>query len=112
MPGTFGLTELQVRKRALVESSEAQRQVLLVEFDNLRLSASAFQRKLKLFSAIASGLGLVVPLVGSIFRFRAASAVPLRKERTKRSLSGTALTGWRFYRKFGPVFRTLISRRF
>jgi hypothetical protein len=112
MPGNFGLAELQSRKRALVEASEAQREVLLVEFDNLRLSATAFQRKLKLFSTVASGLGLVVPLVRSIFRFRGDLVAPIRKERSKRSLLGTALTGWRLYRKVAPVLQTFISRRF
>ena len=112
MPDTYGLTELQARKRTLVEASEAQRQVMLVEFDNLRLSATAFQRRLKLFSTIASGLGLVVPLVRSIFRFRADAGAPVRKERSKGSLLGRALTGWRLYRKVAPVLQTFISRRF
>ncbi len=112
MPEHIRVSDLAARKRALVEASEAQREVLLMELDELRLSAVAFQRKLKLFSTAASVLGVLVPLAGSVFRFRAAAtAAKVVQPAAKRGVLGTMLVGWQMYRKVAPVVQALIRKR-
>lgn len=102
-----GLTDLVSRKRALVEQSETQRQLLATELHHLRLSAVLLQRRLKLLSTAGSVVGLVIPLIGAFIRGRYAKATR-PKEQPKRSLLGTALSGWRLYRKVAPVLHSLI----
>ena len=109
MPG--GLNQLAARKRALIEESEAQREVLVGELHHLSLSAFAFQRRLKIISTTASILGFVTPVIGSLLRSRFAAHSPPARNRPKRSLLGTVMTGWRLYRRVAPVLQTFITPR-
>ena len=104
------MSDLVARKRALVEESEAQRELIVAELQNLKASAAVMQRRLKVMSTAASVLGVVAPLASSFLRFRAAAREPVRKA-AKAGLFGTMLTGWRIYRRVAPVVRTLLARR-
>ena len=114
MPEHIGIKDLAARKRALVEESEAQRELLVDELYNLRQSAVVLQRRLKMMSTAASVLGLAGPLVGSLWRFRRAAEPVARgavKMATKKGILGTVLMGWRMYRKVAPVLQAFMARR-
>jgi hypothetical protein len=105
------VNDLAARKRALVEESDAQRELIVAELHNLQASAVVFQRRLKVMSTVASVLGVIGPIAGTFLRFRAAAREPARKVVSGAGLFGAALTGWRIYRKVAPVIQTLIARR-
>jgi hypothetical protein len=112
MPVANGIRGLEAQKRALVEESEAQREVIVAELRQLRLTAEVWQRRLKVVSAAASVVAVLGPVAGAIVKGRFSDLQePGPKEGSKRTLLGTVLAGWRIYREVAPVVQAFLARR-
>ena len=108
MAEVFRLKDLEAKKRALVAESEVYRQTLTLEIQNLRLYGARMRRKFILLR-FANPLLLTA---GTLFGSRLFRSGVKRKRRGKWSrLFGAGLMGWRLYRQFGPMLRTLLARR-
>jgi hypothetical protein len=106
MARLFEVDQLEAKKRALITEAEVYRQTLALEIQNLRHYRLGAERRLKQFS----GLFMLIPLGGSLLGMISA-ALFRRKRRSKlRRWLPTALMGWRFYRKFGPMLQPLVAR--
>ncbi len=97
----FKIEELQARKRALVAESEVYRQTLGLEIQNLRLYSVQLQRKLSRFAPSNPLWLLAAPLAGLLLRGR---------RRGWRGMIGTALLGWRVYKRVRPILSMLFKR--
>jgi len=101
------LAGLEARKRALVTESEVYRQTLKMELQNFQLYAAAAGRNLNKFKSLLT----IIPIGGSLLGLLFAGL--FRRNRRPAGLSGlwpTALMGWRFYQKFGPMLQPLLTK--
>lgn len=104
------MSELQARKRALIEESEVYRQTLAMDFQNLQLYGVEVRRKIKRLQRYKS-LFLAAPVAVSLFRsFLPGQPKDKRQSGWRRTLA-MVLMGWRFYRKFGPALQTMIAQQ-
>lgn len=89
------MNEFETKKKALAAESEVYRQTLKLEIQNLRMCAIREQPKIDLLGASSSLWTLGAPIAG-IFLGRGRRG-PLI------SFLQAAFTGWRWYRKVGPL---------
>lgn len=107
MAGIISIKELDARKQALAAESEAYRQMLLVEVQNLRLYRERVRRKLGWYQAYVPMMKFGVPLLLPLLRM----AMGRREQKPKSAPSRfriftSALAAWRLYRRFAPMLGT------
>jgi len=108
MVGISEVKTLAARRQALVAESEAYRQTLKLELQNIRLSTEGLRRKLSLVNAVKPLL-LLLPFAGSLLGWRGKGSV--KKPRGWRRMAGGALAGWRLYQKLSPFLRRVADFR-
>jgi hypothetical protein len=99
------VADLAERKKALVAESEAYRQVLHLEIQNLRGSGSRWRRT---FSALSLSNPLILaalPLLTSLIRRRRAASTP------KLRLVTAAFFGWRILRNTWGLLSRMFLRK-
>ncbi len=110
----FQMKELEAKKRALVAESEAYRQVLGLQLQNLSLRSSGLKQKVRMVAT--NPLFRILPTIGTLFGFRYGSplqALVSRKNRKFRRLNwlATAFFAWRAYGRIKPLLRALTAVR-
>jgi hypothetical protein len=100
------MNQLEQRKRALVAESEVYRQTLNLEIQNLRLCILALEQKVKQYK----GLFTFIPLASSLVGMLSGGLFRRRRKAGWRRLLGSGILGWRFYRKFGPMFQSALAQ--
>jgi hypothetical protein len=104
--------ELDRRIRALAAESEAYRQLLGLEVQNLRLQGNQFRQQVRRWTS--HPLFRLLPLLGGL---RSEEASPLANLFGKQRRPGwarwisVALKGWRIYRRIQPVLQSLRAGR-
>jgi hypothetical protein len=109
MAGLVELRALEARKRALVAESEAYRQALMADVQNLRLYALGLQKRLRFFRKLEPVLALV-PLLNSLLSSRLETPARLAQPTPWRRVLRWSLLGWRVSRHVAPVARALLGR--
>jgi hypothetical protein len=104
------MNPLAARKQALVAESEIYRQALATELQSLKSSSVRISRNFR-FLGLLKPILLVAPVVGSIVGMRSAPRREKQRRSGWRKWWGTALIGWRVYRRATPVISHFISRR-
>ncbi len=102
MPGIFRLSDLEERKKALVAESEAYRQLLKIEAQNLRFYTVRARRK---FVAAGSLFGLfrfAMPFAGSWLHKRRSSRLGLVMK---------AFAVWRLCRRASVALQHVFKRK-
>jgi hypothetical protein len=102
------MTELQLRKQALVAESDVLRELLAMEVEDLRIYGTRWRRRWNLVEAARPWLALapVVPLL--LQSLRPKKSASKRMPGWRRFLA-MGLMGWRFYRKFSPLLRQMLA---
>jgi hypothetical protein len=103
MAGIFKISDLEARKRAVIEQSELYRQSLRFEIDNLRLHATSIKRK-----ATWLTLTPLWPLVPSLLKAFVKKKRPTAN--TKFRWLSAALAGWQLYQKVARFMPGIFSR--
>src|SRR4249919_2081888 len=110
MSGIFKVTELEVRKRALITQSEIHREELKAELENLAHYSTGILQKVdrvrRASSWVMIAAPVVLPLVGLVMGKRQRAPRP---SVWKKGIS-TALIGLRLYRKYGPLIKSFVGR--
>jgi hypothetical protein len=99
---------LQARKQALIAESDAYRQILRLELQNLRLRGAHARRKASMWWSHPALRFL--PLVLGLYRTGFGGF----RQKRRRGLLGLlplALAAWRGYRQFGPLFQQWFMSR-
>jgi hypothetical protein len=104
------MNSLAARKQALVAESEVYRQALAADLQGLQTSATRLTRNLR-FLRLLKPILLIAPLIGSIVGMRSAPPPEKRRATGWRKWWGTALVGWRLYRRISPVISHFASKR-
>jgi hypothetical protein len=102
--------ELEARKRALVAESEAYRETLRLELNQLQLHAAHVKQRMRLVALAPAGLALL-PVIIRFIRRRSSRDKP---RSWAARLFTSAVAGWRLARRFSPVisaFRERVRRR-
>ena len=100
MARLFEVKDLDERKRALVAESEAYRDSLRLQVQNLKLRGTDAGRKLRRWALFSPLALLVIPLVGRLVQ---------RRKSKKTSLLSTAFSAWQLYRRFGLPLKTVLA---
>ncbi len=94
----------------MVAESEVYRQTLKLEVQNLRLYGARVQRKLGFFSPM-NPLMMALPFGLSFLRFRGPRWFRGKRKWRRPGFLGSALLGWRLYRRLGPWVQRLLAQR-
>ena len=113
MAGIAEIGDLQARKRALVAQSEMWRETLKGELHNLAVYGAGLRKRMDQVRNIGPWLLLGLPLVGSLVgvlsrRNGAGQNHSATPSKFKGGLA-TALAGFRLYRKYAPMVRSLVG---
>jgi hypothetical protein len=109
MVGISEVKSLAARRQALVAESEAYRQTLHLELQNIRLYGDGLRRKLRLVNTVKPLL-MVLPFAGVLFGWR-GNKKEAQKRGGWRRVAGGALAGWRLYGKLSPFLRSITDVR-
>jgi hypothetical protein len=105
----FQVKKFEVKKQALAAESEAYRQVLRWQLQNLSLHSANLKQKV---SAITSNPFLrLLPTAGTLFGSPLQALLFRRKKSSRLRLLATAYMAWRAFGKFRPVLKFLASRQ-
>jgi hypothetical protein len=98
------MSELERRKKLLVAEAEVYRDLLKLEFYNLRIYGIKAKRKLGSFNPSSNPLLMAgLPLLSSLFYRR-------KRQFNWKSLSALVMFGFQLYSRFGSLFRRSSSR--
>jgi hypothetical protein len=110
MAGISKIRELEARKRALVAESERCREALKAEVENLKLYGAGFVHTFDRLRSAGPWLKLAgsvaFPVLGFILGKRTKTSRPSRLK----SAIATTLLGFRLYRKYGFLIKSMVSR--
>ena len=106
--GRISVSELEFRKRALVNESEYYRETLKAEVHGLTLYARGIGAKIERARGIGQWVALAAPLIGLFYR-RKTKSPPSSK--LKRGMSA-ALLGFRLWRSYAPAIKPFIGQFF
>ena len=99
MGGIFGISELEARKRALVEESELYREALKLEFRNLSLYAGRIGQTASTVKSFNPLLMMAAPFAKTFFG----------RSKMLRFLA-RVYVGFKLYRQFAPLLRGVFSQ--
>lgn len=105
MAGIFKISDLEARKRAVIEQSELYRQSLRFEIDNLRLHATSIRRK-----ATWLTLTPLWPLLPQLLTVFVKKKRPNSNSNSKFRWLSAALAGWQLYQKVARFMPGIFSR--
>jgi len=103
----FQVKKFEAKKQALAAESEAYRQVLRWQLQNLSLHSAKLKHKV---SSLTPFLRLL-PTAGTLFGSPLSAWLFRRKKSSRLRLLGKAYFAWRAFGKFRPVLRFLTSKR-
>jgi hypothetical protein len=105
----FQVKKFEVKKQALAAESEAYRQVLRWQVQNLSLHSTNLKQKV---GAITSNpLLRLLPTAGTFFGSPLQAWLFRRKKSSRLRLLATAYMAWRAFGKFRPLLKFLASKR-
>jgi hypothetical protein len=105
----FQVKKFEVKKRALAAESDAYRQVLRWQLQNLSLHSTNLKQKV---TAITSNPFLrLLPTAGTLFGSPLQRLLFRRKKSGRLRLLATAWLAWRAFGKFKPMLKFLASAR-
>jgi hypothetical protein len=105
----FQVKKFEVKKQALAAESDAYRQVLRWQLQNLSLHSTNLKQKV---TVIASNPFLrLLPTAGTLFGSPLQRWLFRRKKSSRLRLVATAYLTWRAFGKFKPVWKFLASAR-
>jgi len=104
-------TEIEERKRRLIEESERYRRALEGDLDYLKASTAWVPKTIGIVRTASPFVALAAPLLGLVFRRKKKELAHQHNGKAKRGLLATGLFAFDVFRKIRPFWQNLQRHR-
>ena len=105
------MSDLESRKRALITECELSREALKADVANLKAYTSGFFKTIDRVRGVSPWILMALPLLIPVLRlFRGAKAEAPSKASPLKGRLAKLMLGFRLYRQYAPVVRSLIQQ--